>query len=400
MENNKYDANIWKFYFYKVFTSLELTVPIYVLFLLANNLSMTQVMLLQSFYTFLIFFFEIPSGVFADLYGRKKSLILASFFLTLAFLVFGLSQIYFSFFLAVSLWAIAQSFRSGADQALLFDSLKMTKKTELFARYSGRSNSLEMLVLGFSAITGGIIANYFGNRILFFLSAILFFISVLIAFSFKEPLFHKKIIEKKYIIHLKESIKFSLQHRIVRNFIIFFAFFGSFAYLLYFLIQPLFNQGPDAKIIVGVAVSGYFLFCALGSFLSEKFIKRIRDGWLVLLIVLISALAFIFISFVNIWIGLIMVFINSFVVGVAGILTNDKINQNTESFHRATVLSVLNLLQKLIYAIMAPFIGYIADVYTLKATFLMVGIVLLIFLLYNVFAFKTGIFGRFIRKNL
>lgn len=398
MKYINYDANIWKFYLYKVFTSLQVTVPIYVLFLLSNNLSMTQVMLLQSFYTLLIFFFEIPSGVFADLYGRKKSLILSSFFLTLAFLVFGLSQTYILFFLAIGLWAIAQSFKSGADQALLFDSLKMIRRTELFAKYSGRSNSLEMLVFGFSAITGGIISNYFGNRILFFLTSILFCISIFVAFSFKEPSFHKKIIEKKYFTHLNESINFSFQHDVVRNFIIFFAFFGSFAYLLYFIIQPLFNQGPHAKIMVSFAVSGYFLFCALGSFVSEKIIKRVHDRWLVLSIVLISAIAFIIISFANIWVGLIMVFINSFIVGVAGILANDKINQNTESYHRATVLSVLNLLQKLIYALMVPFIGYIADVYTLKATFLMVGIVLIIFLLYNLFTFKIGIFGRFVGK--
>jgi len=93
-----YRSNIWKYYFYKLFTSLEITVPIYVLFLLENNLSMTQVMILQSFYTFLIFIFELPSGVFADLYGRKNSLIFSSIFLTLAFITFGIGKFYFVFF--------------------------------------------------------------------------------------------------------------------------------------------------------------------------------------------------------------------------------------------------------------------------------------------------------------
>lgn len=388
MEYNGYNANIWKFYLYKVFTSLQITVPIYVLFLLANNLSMTQVMLLQSFYTFLIFFFEIPSGVFADLYGRKNSLILSSIFLTFAFITFGFGRMYIIFFLAAFLWAISQSLKSGADTAILFDSLKIIDKTNLFTRYNGRSNSLEMLTLGISAVIGGVIANYFGNRILFFISAILFFVSVIISISFKEPTFHKKIIEKKYLAHMKEALLFSYKNKIVKSFIVFFAFFGAFAYMLYFLIQPFFNQGEYAKFIVGIAVAGYFVFCSIGSFFSEHIISKIKPKKLAIIIVLISLTIFLLMPNISKWFAILLVFVHSFIAGVAGVLANNEINKNTESHHRATVLSVLNFLQKIIYAVVAPFIGYFTDVYTLDVAFLMVGILLLIFFIFMIFSFS------------
>lgn len=388
METKIYNSNIWKFYVYKIFTSLEITVPIYVLFLLSNNLSMTQVMVLQTVYTIFIFLLEIPSGMFADFFGRKNSLIISSVFLTLAFITFGISELYFIFFIAAFFWAIAQSLRSGADTALLFDSLKLINKTKYFPKYNGRSNSLEMLTLGFSAIIGGIIANYYGYRILFFISAFFFIISVFISFSFKEPKFQTKIIKKKYFTHIRNSLYFSYKNKIVKHFIIFFAFFGAFALMLYYLIQPYFNQGEYANLIVGIAVAGYFLFCALGSFLADHIINKICSKKLVIIIILISLSIFSLISFVSTFIAIIFVFIHSFLAGVAGILANNEINKETKSHNRATVLSILNFLQKMIYAIVAPLIGYITDVYTLEITFLMIGILLTIYFIILLFNFK------------
>ena len=47
---NVYESNIWKFYLFKIVGAIELTISIFVLFLLANNLSMTQVMILQTIF--------------------------------------------------------------------------------------------------------------------------------------------------------------------------------------------------------------------------------------------------------------------------------------------------------------------------------------------------------------
>ena len=66
--NQKYANNIWKFYLFKIAGALELTIAIYVLFLLANNLSITQVMILETIFMCLILLFEIPSGIFADFF--------------------------------------------------------------------------------------------------------------------------------------------------------------------------------------------------------------------------------------------------------------------------------------------------------------------------------------------
>ena len=53
-------------------------------------------------------------------------------------------------------------------------------------------------------------------------------------------------------------------------------------------------------------------------------------------------------------------------------------NKLTTSDIRATVLSVQSLVQRLLYALLIPFIGWIADVYSLLQAFTMAGIVTLI----------------------
>ncbi|MFT4304985.1 MAG: MFS transporter, partial [Candidatus Woesearchaeota archaeon] len=117
-------------------------------------------------------------------------------------------------------------------------------------------------------------------------------------------------------------------------------------------------------------------------------INKICSKKLVIIIILISLSIFSLISFVSTLIAIIFVFIHSFLAGVAGILANNEINKETKSHNRATVLSILNFLQKMIYAIVAPFIGYITDIYTLEITFLMIGILLTIYFIILLFNFK------------
>jgi hypothetical protein len=70
---NVYESNIWKFYLFKIVGAMELTISIFVLFLLTNNLSMTQVMTLETIFIAIVLLLEVPSGAFADLFGRKFS---------------------------------------------------------------------------------------------------------------------------------------------------------------------------------------------------------------------------------------------------------------------------------------------------------------------------------------
>jgi MFS family permease len=380
--NYNYSSNIWKFYLFKIVGAMELTISIFVLFLLANNLSMTQVMMLETIFIGLVLLLEVPSGAFADIFGRKLSVALAMLFASISFVIFGLGTTYWTFLIAQIFIAFGWALTSGADSALLYDSLKEIKEESKYAKIYGKGNFLQLFTYSGSALISGLLSIYLGYRNLFFISAVIFFIAFIIGLTFKEPPIHKKVHKKNYFKHLLEAIKFSYNQKVVRNLIIYYGMFAALGHLTWFLLQPFYDQSTFPKYIVGIAIFLYFITAGLGNLTAEKFIKRIKEEKLLVIILLIASLSFIGIFFVHKLIALLLISIMSFVCGVRDIFVNKGINEQTDSHQRATVISIQSMSKSLMYAIFAPLIGYFTDVFSPSAAFLMMGIGLFIFFIY------------------
>ena len=100
-----------------------LIMPIITLFYQENGLGMKDVLLLQGIYSVAIVVLEIPSGYFADVWGRKSTLIIGSFLGVLGFAIYSFTSGFWSFLVAELVLGIGQSFISGSDSALLYDTL-------------------------------------------------------------------------------------------------------------------------------------------------------------------------------------------------------------------------------------------------------------------------------------
>ena len=81
--------NILKMYLLKGVVWFMLAMPIIVLFFQEHGLTLTEIMLLQSIYSLSVAFFEIPSGYMADLFGRKHTIVMSTFFSFMGYLVFS-----------------------------------------------------------------------------------------------------------------------------------------------------------------------------------------------------------------------------------------------------------------------------------------------------------------------
>jgi MFS family permease len=75
---------------FQFLNQLLFSIPIITLFLQDNGLSVTEVMLLQSVFSVIIVLLEVPSGYFSDIFGRKKTLIISSFFSLLGIIFYSL----------------------------------------------------------------------------------------------------------------------------------------------------------------------------------------------------------------------------------------------------------------------------------------------------------------------
>ena len=116
-------SNIWKLYVIKASKWMALFMPIIWLFYEENGLTITDLFVIQAIYSVTIALIEIPSGYVADVLGRKNSMVIGTFFGFLGILTYSLSFGFDGFLLAALCLGVGQSFISGSDTALMYDSL-------------------------------------------------------------------------------------------------------------------------------------------------------------------------------------------------------------------------------------------------------------------------------------
>ncbi|HZX44708.1 MAG TPA: MFS transporter, partial [Candidatus Nanoarchaeia archaeon] len=356
--NKDYFSNIPKFYLFRFVGSLDLTVAIFVLFMLSNNLTMTQVMLIESIFLIMVLSLEVPSGVFADLYGRKTALAISLLCASASFIIFGLGSTFWVFLLAQAVLAFSWSLESGADLAFVYDSLIKGKN---FPKIYGQSNFITYIAFAISALLSGFLAALLGFRALFFISAGLFFLGFLVSLRFTEPPIKKKSAKKHYL-HMKGALKFAFSSKVVRNLIIYFAVFSAFSSLAWFIFQPYLKDYSTA--IIGIAIFIYYVSGGIGSLISGKLMAKVRQEKLLIYLLLIGSASFLVLSFITPLFGIFFIATLSFSIGIRDISVSEEINIHTDSHHRATVVSIQSMTRGLIQAAFAPLIGYLVDIFS------------------------------------
>ena len=123
-------ANVWKFYLYKGLWGLGmgLVIPVGMLYYLERGVSLAGFMILMTVLNFSVVVFEVPTGVVADKFSRKWSICLGTALMAMAAVIMLATVNFALLALGFLCWGLGQSLVSGADSALLYDSLKTEKK--------------------------------------------------------------------------------------------------------------------------------------------------------------------------------------------------------------------------------------------------------------------------------
>ena len=108
-------SNISKLYLIKIAKWFNMVMPIVVLFYQDNGMGMHEIFQLKAIYSIAIVVMEIPSGWMADVWGRKKTLILGSILGSAGFLMYSFSFGFWTFAIAEVILGIGYSFVSGAE---------------------------------------------------------------------------------------------------------------------------------------------------------------------------------------------------------------------------------------------------------------------------------------------
>ena len=123
----------------------------------ARFASYTQIGIMFSVLTVVRILSEIPTGVFADKFGRKLSVNIGAFsMLAGSVLVFSAPNLWW-FFIGSFFEDIGRSFISGADKALVYDDLKSRGKHNHFNFIISYKLRISIIVFAMTVIIGGLL---------------------------------------------------------------------------------------------------------------------------------------------------------------------------------------------------------------------------------------------------
>ena len=129
---------------------------IWVIYLIDDRgLTLGQVLLLDAVLFGVTIVAEVPTGIVADRYTRRLSMLLGSLVSAVGFVAFGLAGSLATLMGSYILFALGGALMSGADEAFLFDSLRAVGRSHEFAGVVGRFNARMTVSVAGLTVAGG-----------------------------------------------------------------------------------------------------------------------------------------------------------------------------------------------------------------------------------------------------
>ncbi len=377
---------------YQVFSALAHTpfmLPVIVLFWKENSLDLLDIYLLQGIFALAMVLLEVPTGMVADRLGKRASLVASTALMCAGFLIYTAGSSFGIFLAAELVLAVGGSLLSGADSALLYDTLRQLGRHDEYARIEGKARAIQMVSFAVCNVVGGLVGSL-SYRVTVGMTGIGPLVAFFVAMGFVEarrfpdsdsnaasdkapPLAHGS-----YRTLINDSMRFVRRHRLVRWHIVFLAILSGSSTWLLWLYQPYMKWTGLPVFAFGFAFAFFNLFSAAMSKLAHRFDETFgRTGALIVLMILQIAPLPLMALFVT-PASFLFILGHQAVRGIMRIVISDRILRYTYADKRATVLSLGSMFGRLFFALSAPFVGLVANRYDMTTNLLVQGSLLFI----------------------
>ena len=380
--------NTVQLYLIKIAKWFNLVMPIVVLFYQENGLSMSQIFILKSIYSIAMVATELPSGYLADVWGCRKTLLVGAIMGTIGILIYSISGVFSSFVVAEIILGVGFSFVSGADSAMLYDSLKAENRENEYIKHEGRITSSGNFAEALAGVAGGLLATI-SLRTPYYFQIVVAAIGIPAAYLLKEP---QHALERTHL-KMKEIlsiVKLTYQQPEMRSAIMISSFTGAATLTYAWFVQPYFQKAGVPVSVFGILWTLLNLTAGIFSMYAYRIENLLGQRITLLLIVIFISLGFILTSVEISLAGIAILFGFYMIRGVATPVLKDQINQFTDSKVRATILSIRNFEIRIIFAIVGPVLGYLTDTFSLQTALMVTGIAYFVAALWSILPFLAS----------
>lgn len=351
-----------------------ITMPIIVIYWQAHGLRMQDIFVLQVVFSVAVVLFEIPSGYFADKYGRKTSMLLGSILGASGFFLYWAMPSYLGFVLAEITLALSAGFLSGSRDALLFETLKQHNKESYYAKWQGKIFAVGNVSEAIAAICAGIIASISSIETVLLIQWIVMLVAIPLTLMLREIQNDAIVVKTPTLLKiLHGNFKENKRLRLLN----FYAGGVSAATLtMVWFAQPYWKVLEINILYFGYLWAGLNLLVAFGAIVAHKLESRLSFRTLFAGMAIVPFLLYMFVGYTDVAI-LAVVGIASFwfLRGVSQPIIQDYVQRECRDGERATVLSINALVSRLIFSLFSPFIGWITDVWSFQVAFLASGLI-------------------------
>ncbi len=352
----------------------------WVAILAARGFSLVQIGFAETLFHVTSIIFEIPSGVLADVIGRKKMLVISNLLSIVACLIMACTSGFAGVCLSFFFNAVSWNFSTGSGDALAYDSLKTVKEEERYVKYASNQTIIYRVATAVSTLCAGL-ALILGYRIAYLLSVVNHMIAMFFLFGLKEvehteenaadASAAEEAAGKKHpvrkLLHdsavcFAESFRFLRINKKATVLMFSNALVGAFDILLLFFLQSKLRDSGLSDTWLGAAL---FLM-EVGGILGAKLVLLLKKWRYALLFAVctIGVLTGIALEHTGIWAVMVLGgFLSAAADDALQIRSDAKLQDMFSSSQRATLISISSFIFSVEMIVLSPLAGWFFSIW-------------------------------------
>jgi len=377
--------------------SLFIFYPIYqVVYFQGIHFSLFQIGIIGAIISLFGLLAEIPTGLYADIFGRKRSTILGYCIATSGFLGIYLSNNFYIICLFSALIGIGAAFISGALQAWMTNLFGMKKLAKSFAVMQS-VGSLGLLFSGFLGVF--VVKNYGLGSIWFaafigYVLVIILFLTIKDSKSYVQKKKLRRVSSRDYLKNFQDSLRYISKKPSLKYFLVAMFFMGFALAFTQALVWIPFFEGigyptDSLGILWSLMAAAAFLGPLIGLRLSRYFSSV---NYFIITIFLWIISLWIFVGINSIYPAILILFLTVLFDQMRYPVERAFLQGLFTEKTRATLGSIESMVVSIAGIIGLPIAGLVADAITPRYTLVLSGILLLpvIFFLYKIKSLKIN----------
>ncbi len=334
------------------------------------GLSLSEILLVNVFFSAANLLMEYPSGYVSDRLGYRLALVIACLFGIGGWTAYLFAQTFWHVIGAELLLGICYAFISGSDNALLYETLRAGGRIELYTRCDGRMAGWAQIGEAGGALCAGLM--YVTAPLLPFMVQIgVWGIALAVALSLHEPKAEKG---PKITSHLSEALRISryglVDKKLLRATMLLGMLLGLASFYPVWLVQPFMQQCGVPVAWFGPVWAGANLMVALCAYQSHKVLAVLGLRRMCLLFLVLIVAGYAGLGLTSMVGSFLFYFLLTAMRGLQGPILRSFLQQHSTRSMRASILSLHNLLFRLGYVVSGPLVGWVSDARGLQTAFL------------------------------